>query len=93
MAGRKISVRISQALSMDIIFGGGGGGGGGGSYPARITGKSGSYYSIDKYENGMFNPTTGTGRLVLVEAGLSYNLPVGTWVIAHTSVVDTLPGP
>jgi hypothetical protein len=67
-------------------------GGGSRTYPALITGKSGAFYTADKYENGLGNATTGEVTLECVGLSMADTLPNGTPVVVNLSAIAVTGG-
>lgn len=70
----------------------GGGEGGGGAIPAIITGGSDGNYSVDLYEDGISEPSTGSATLEVLNLNISETLPVGTKVMAHPAALTITAG-
>lgn len=63
-------------------------------YPAKITSKDGGglFYNIDKYEDGIDSPSTGTAKIYILQLAMADTLPNGTWIIASSSAVGVTGG-
>jgi hypothetical protein len=63
-----------------------------GVFPCKIVSKSGAFYNVDKYENGIDNAKTGTAKVYVLQLNFADTLPVGTWIVASESQIGTTGG-
>jgi hypothetical protein len=61
-------------------------------FPCKITGKSGAFYTVEKYENGIDAATTGEGNVYVLMLNFADTLPNGTWIVASESQMGTTGG-
>ena len=60
---------------------------------ARImSGNSKTGYTVSLFPNGKDQPTTGNGTLFLTELSADSELPVGSWILAHSYLVSKTGG-
>lgn len=60
---------------------------------ARITsGNSKTGYTVSLYPDGKDQPSTGNGTLFLTELSADSELPVGSWILAHSYLVTETGG-
>lgn len=60
---------------------------------ARIySGNSKSGYNVYLYPNGKDKSYTGTGTLFLTELSVDSELPIGSWILAHSYLVTETGG-
>lgn len=60
---------------------------------ARImSGNSKTGYTVSLYPDGKDQPTTGNGTLFLTELSADSELPVGSWILAHSYLVTETGG-
>lgn len=81
-----------QAHFRDEPEGEGGSGSGSSVFPCKITGKSGAFYTVDKYEDGIDGPSTGTAKVYVLQLNLASELPEGTWIIVSSSSIGITGG-
>lgn len=60
---------------------------------ARImSGNSKTGYTVSLYPDGKDQPSTGNGTLFLTELSADSELPVGSWILAHSYLVTETGG-
>jgi hypothetical protein len=62
------------------------------TFPCKITGKSGAFYTVEKYENGIDAATTGVGSVYVLMLNFADTLPNGTWIVASESQMGITGG-
>ena len=78
--------------SKPVSAGEGGGGGGEKVYPAKITGKSGAFYTVAIYANGFDQSSTGSGTAKVLMLNYADTLPTDTEVMVLESQVQETGG-
>jgi hypothetical protein len=63
-----------------------------GTFPCKILSKSGAFYNVGKYENGIDLPTTGAAKVFVLQLNFGDTLPVGTWIMASESAMGSTGG-
>ena len=63
-----------------------------GSFPCKIDSKSGAFYNVYKYENGIDAASTGTAKVYILGLNFAGTLPAGTWIVASESQIGTTGG-
>jgi hypothetical protein len=66
--------------------------GGTSTFPCKVVSKSGAFYNVEKYENGIDGVTTGTAKLFVLSVPLGETVPAGTWVMASESAMGITGG-
>ena len=75
------------------LGGAGGGSGGDKAYMCRVTGGSAQGgYEVDVYANGTESSATESATMFLTDVALDADLPIGTWVIGHKSMLQATGG-
>lgn len=74
------NITIDGQTLPNMIAGGGGGGGGGGGMLGRVTGGSGSSYTVAVYGNGISRAATATVTATVPQIAGGENVPSGTYV-------------
>lgn len=63
-----------------------------GGCPARVTGKSGAFYSADLYENGVDSGSTGSATVYVLQLNFADTIPTGTWIVVAGSAMAVTGG-
>lgn len=61
--------------------------------PAQITGGgASSFYTVDLYGGGIGAPSTGTGKVHILNLAVEEEVPTGTWVVVHPNMLTVTGG-
>ena len=61
--------------------------------PAKVKSKSGAFYVVDLYENGIDSAATQTNiPIYVLEINFSNTIPAGTWIMANYSYMGVTGG-
>jgi hypothetical protein len=66
--------------------------GGTSTFPCKIISKSGAFYNVEKYENGIDFTTTGEAKVFILQLNFGDTLPAGTWIMASESAMGSTGG-
>jgi hypothetical protein len=69
-----------------------GGGTGSSCFPCKITAKSGAFYTVDKYENGIDEATTGEAQVYVLQLAMADTVPNDVWIIVSPSAIGVTGG-
>jgi hypothetical protein len=79
---RRNTVKASNGSSTNI------GGDISSGYPCKITGAmTGGAWPVAVYKEGKSNPSTGTGKLQVLQLHISSDIPVGTWLMGFDTTL------
>jgi hypothetical protein len=62
------------------------------TFPCKIIDKSGAFYNVYKYEDGIDAASTGTAKVYILGLNFADTLPTGTWIVASESQIGTTGG-
>jgi len=68
------------------------GGSGGIPVPAKVTGKSGAYHTVQLYPNGVTGTAGSIVSVFVMQLNFAETLPVGTWIIVNPSATGAVGG-